>query len=136
MAENKTVKYKVTDFRCDKIIAEGEAVLEANVATDILKGLSINTLSILYTVIIQIISINIGLGVFNLIPLPPLDGSKIFIRFMPYNVRNWIYDHEMWFYMAFLVLWFTDLSSMIISPIMNGIYSGIMNTVVFLLGLF
>ena len=92
--------------------------------------------SVVLTMVEYAVVMNIGLGVFNLIPLPPLDGSKIFIRFMPYNVRNWIYDHEMWFYMAFLVLWFTDLSSMIISPIMDAIYSGIMKAVVFLLGLF
>ena len=29
------------------------------------------------------ISINIGLGIFNLIPLPPLDGSKILAAFLP-----------------------------------------------------
>ena len=92
--------------------------------------------SVVLTMIQYAVVMNIGLGVFNLIPLPPLDGSKIFIRFMPYNIRNWIYDHEMWFYMIFLVLWFTDLSSMIISPIMNAIYSGIMIGVEFLLGLF
>ena len=79
---------------------------------------------------------NIGLGVFNLIPLPPLDGSKIFIRFMPYNIRNWIYDHEMWFYMAFLVIWITNLSSIIITPIMTGIYQGIVTVVKLLLSLF
>ena len=29
-----------------------------------------------------IISINVGLGVFNLIPIPPLDGSKILGEFL------------------------------------------------------
>ena len=33
------------------------------------------------------ISINIGLGVFNLIPLPPLDGSKIIMPFLPYKAK-------------------------------------------------
>ncbi len=28
-------------------------------------------------------SINVGLGVFNLIPIPPLDGSKVFGAFLP-----------------------------------------------------
>ncbi len=91
---------------------------------------------VILTMIQSAIIMNIGLGVFNLIPLPPLDGSKIFIRFMPYNVRNWIYDHEMWFYMAFLVLWITNLSSIIITPIMNGIYQGIVTVVKLLLSLF
>ena len=31
------------------------------------------------------ISTNVGLGVFNLIPLPPLDGSKIIMPFLPYK---------------------------------------------------
>lgn len=91
---------------------------------------------VILSMIHNAISMNIGLGVFNLIPLPPLDGSKIFIRFMPYNIRNWIYDHEMWFYLLFLALWITDLSSYIITPVMSWIYSGIMNVVIFLLGLF
>ena len=34
---------------------------------------------IIISIIIYIITMNIGLGVFNLIPLPPLDGSKIFL---------------------------------------------------------
>lgn len=91
---------------------------------------------VILTMLQSAIIMNIGLGVFNLIPLPPLDGSKIFIRFMPYNVRNWIYDHEMWFYMAFLVLWITNLSSIIITPIMTGIYQGIVTVVKLLLSWF
>ncbi|MCI8832920.1 MAG: site-2 protease family protein [Clostridia bacterium] len=91
---------------------------------------------VILTMLQTAIIMNIGLGVFNLIPLPPLDGSKIFIRFMPYNVRNWIYDHEMWFYMAFLVIWITNLSSIIITPIMTGIYQGIVTVVKLLLSLF
>lgn len=91
---------------------------------------------VILTMLQTAIIMNIGLGVFNLIPLPPLDGSKIFIRFMPYNVRNWIYDHEMWFYMAFLVIWITNLSSIIITPIMNGIYQGIVTVVKLLLSWF
>ena len=91
---------------------------------------------VILTMIQSAIIMNIGLGVFNLIPLPPLDGSKIFIRFMPYNVRNWIYDHEMWFYMAFLVLWITNLSSIIIAPIMTGIYQAIVTAVGLLLSWF
>lgn len=91
---------------------------------------------VIFTMFQCAIIMNIGLGVFNLIPLPPLDGSKIFIRFMPYNIRNWIYDHEMWFYMAFLVLWVTDLSSIIITPIMTWIYQLIVGAVTLILSFF
>lgn len=78
---------------------------------------------VIFTMIEYSILLNIGLGIFNLIPLPPLDGSKIFIRFMPYYIRNWIYNNERWFYIAFLVLWVTNLASAIVIPIRDLIYN-------------
>lgn len=45
-----------------------------------------------------LMSINIGLGVFNLIPIPPLDGSKIFLSLLPdrlyYDIMK--YEHIGW----------------------------------------
>lgn len=72
------------------------------------------------------ISINIGLGVFNLIPLPPLDGSKIIMPFLPYNAKQWFRNNEQIFYIIFVVIWITGIASIIISPAINGITSGIM----------
>ena len=45
--------------------------------------------TIIMTIIASTITMNIGLGVFNLIPLPPLDGSKIFLPILPYNAKQW-----------------------------------------------
>lgn len=45
---------------------------------------------ILYSFLIYYIYVNIGLAVFNLIPVPPLDGSKILLNFLPYNALAWI----------------------------------------------
>lgn len=67
------------------------------------------------------IIVNIGLGVFNLIPLPPLDGSKIFMHFAPQNIRVWLINHENVFYIAFLIIWITGLAGVIISPVINGV---------------
>ena len=92
--------------------------------------------NIIYILLQELVIINIGLGVFNLIPLPPLDGSKIFINLFPYNARRWILEHEQMFYIIFLVLWLTDLASIIISPIINLIYSGLMNGVLAIFRLF
>lgn len=36
-----------------------------------------------YYILLNIISINLGLGVFNLIPIPPLDGSKVLGAVLP-----------------------------------------------------
>ena len=71
------------------------------------------------------INVNIGLGVFNLIPIPPLDGSKILMHFLPYNARNWVAEHRNIFYMVFLLLWITNLVSYIISPVISGVSNGI-----------
>ena len=49
---------------------------------------------IIEIIIISTISVNIGLGVFNLLPFPPLDGSKIFISFMPFKIRNWLIEKQ------------------------------------------
>ena len=68
--------------------------------------------------------VNIGLGVFNLIPLPPLDGSKILNHFLPFNGRQWFARNEMYFYIGFLIIFITGIAGDIISPIMNGVYSG------------
>ena len=92
--------------------------------------------NIIYILLQKLVVINIGLGVFNLIPLPPLDGSKIFINFLPYNARRWITEHSHIFYYIFLAIWITGLASVIISPIINLIYNGLMNVVLAIFRLF
>ncbi len=70
------------------------------------------------------VMINLGLGVFNLIPLPPLDGSKILMYFLPYNARQWFETNQMYFYIGFLIIFVTGIASNIISPILNLVYNG------------
>ena len=76
-------------------------------------------------VLYGIIMINIGLGVFNLIPLPPLDGSKILMHFLSFNAKQWFYNNERIFYFAFIALWVTGLLSSLLSPIFSGVFTGI-----------
>lgn len=92
--------------------------------------------NIIYILLQELVIINIGLGVFNLIPLPPLDGSKIFINFLPYNARRWILEHSQIFYYIFLAIWITGLASIIISPIISLIYEGLMGEVLAIFRLF
>ena len=82
-------------------------------------------MSIWGEVLQRIIMINIGLGIFNLIPLPPLDGSKILMHFLGYNAKQWFYKNEKIFYIAFVLLWITGLLSSLLSPIFSGVFSGI-----------
>lgn len=95
------------------------------ISTNILNNLSMNTATIIYTVVASIITMNVGLGVFNLIPLPPLDGSKVLMHFLSYNAKQWFYRNERIFYIAFVILWITDLLSALLSPILSGVTTGI-----------
>lgn len=42
----------------------------------------------LYLIFSQIVWINVLLGIFNLIPIPPFDGSRILFAFLPYGTEN------------------------------------------------
>lgn len=99
------------------------------VATNALSGLTYQWQSIISIIMTYVISINIGLGVFNLIPLPPLDGSKVLMHFLPYKAKEWFYRNEQIFYIVFLLLFITNLSSVILTPIFSGVFNG-MNWVV------
>lgn len=82
------------------------------------------------------IVVNIGLGVFNLVPLPPLDGSKVLMHFLPYNAKMWFTNNQNIFYMIFLIIWITGIVSYIISPVINVVYSGIYWLVKSIFGIF
>ena len=76
---------------------------------------------IIISIISYIVTMNIGLGVFNLIPLPPLDGSKIFLPILPHNAKSWFIEHEQLFYFIFLIIWITGIAGRLISPIIEQI---------------
>ena len=88
-----------------------------------------NVGSVIMLLIQTTIIINVGLGVFNLIPLPPLDGSKVLKSFLPYNAKQWLEQYSQIFYIIFLVLWISGLAGTIISPLINLVYNGIINFV-------
>ncbi|MEI3356406.1 MAG: site-2 protease family protein [Clostridia bacterium] len=82
---------------------------------------------IILLLIVSVISTNIGLGVFNLIPLPPLDGSKIIMPFLPYKAKEFFVNNEQIFSLIFVVLWVTGIAGIIITPVINWVTSGILS---------
>jgi len=54
-----------------------------------------------------VMSLNIGLGIFNLLPIPPLDGSRILDLFLPLRASLWMSRNEQifrWGLMGLLAL--------------------------------
>ena len=89
------------------------------------------TLAIIFNAII----VNIGLGVFNLIALPPLDGSKVIQPILPSKAKFWLINNQHIFYVIFLALWVTGLAGEFISPIINIIANGVLSFGQFIFGL-
>ena len=65
--------------------------------------------------------INIGLGVFNLIPLPPLDGEKIFRNLLPSKAQRWLQDNYATLSAVFMILWIFGFLEIIVSPVISAL---------------
>lgn len=83
-----------------------------------------------------LITVNIGLGVFNLIPLPPLDGEKIFRNFLPYKAKDWLTRNYQTLYTVFLLLWIFGVLELIVAPVISFLSSALYTGVSFIIALF
>lgn len=82
-------------------------------------ALSSTTLAVVQPLISMLavaVMINIGLAVFNLIPVPPLDGSKILKGFLPERLAYQFEQVEPYGFLILLVLIFTDAVRYVIYP--------------------
>ncbi|MBI4114287.1 MAG: site-2 protease family protein [Candidatus Niyogibacteria bacterium] len=72
-------------------------------------------------VLFFVVFINILLAIFNLVPIPPLDGSKILFSFLPYrfaHIQNFL---EQWGF--FLVVLFIFFLWRLIFPVIGAVFS-------------
>ena len=67
--------------------------------------------------------LSIGLGLFNLLPLPPLDGSKVLAMFLPDRAYAVWMRYERYGMLVLLALSFADIGSSFISNAILGVYS-------------
>lgn len=72
-----------------------------------------------------VIKINIILGSFNLIPIPPLDGSKIVMGFAPARMQYFMARIEPYGFFILIALLFTGLLNPVINFVQTLVVSGI-----------
>ncbi len=72
-----------------------------------------------------IIKINISLAVFNLVPIPPLDGSKILNAVLPDRIYFKIMQYEQYFFIVIIVLLYTGILSIPLNFLSNYILTGL-----------
>ena len=115
------------------------AIIFAIILCAVLKFAPIFAISQLGMIIVLLIQrtiiINIGLGIFNLIPLPPLDGSKIIKHFLPYKAKEWFENNSHIFYILFMILWITGIMGTIIGYPITWAYNGLLTIMTSVFGM-
>lgn len=82
-----------------------------------------NLYSVIYSMFSLCAYLNVSLAVFNLIPLPPFDGSRIFYSVLPAKLYFAVMKYERYILIVFLALLYTGIVSLPISYITNAIIS-------------
>jgi Zn-dependent protease len=70
-----------------------------------------------------LLTMNVSLAVFNLLPFPPLDGSKILDTFLPDSLRPALAALEQYGFLILMVLMYMGFFSAIITPVLRLVYS-------------
>lgn len=83
-------------------------------------------LNIIYLMLTMAFTLSIGLGLFNLIPFPPLDGSKIFYKLYEGNLGRFVRQNEFVLSIAFFALIYSGAVGSILMPLNNLIQNSIL----------
>lgn len=126
----KPVPYNPANFQNQRTgtLAVAAAGVSANFLIAIIFGLVIRFLpnfiavpQSFYFITSAIVIVNLALGIFNLIPIPPLDGSKILFSLLPSSAMPFLYQMEQYslFFLLIFIVFFAD----VLSPIMIFLFS-------------
>ena len=69
------------------------------------------------------IILNVNFGLFNLIPCPPLDGSKVLFSFLPHRVVWKITQYERYFPLALILLLYSNVLDTPLSFLSQSVFT-------------
>ena len=70
------------------------------------------------------------LGVFNILPFPPLDGSKMLASLLPVKIEYYFYKYERYLYFVLILLVATRGIGVIMTPIVEFVFNLILRIVI------
>ena len=73
--------------------------------------------------------LSIGLGVFNLVPIPPLDGSKVLAAFLPDHAYFQLMRYERYGMLLLIFLSFRGVGGGVISAVINWVWNLFVNLI-------
>jgi len=98
-------------------------IVIAMTAISLMQFDAFNTSSVFSTVLPIVAKINIMLAAFNLIPIPPLDGSRVLMEFLPRQMQATLAQFEPYGFFIILILLYTGVLYPVIDLAQDVIYS-------------
>ena len=80
----------------------------------------------LYQFLFTTAFLSVGLGTFNLIPIPPLDGSKVLFSFLPDSAYARLMYYERYGMIVLLLLAVTNVGNGVLSALMTTVFRALM----------
>jgi len=81
------------------------------------------------TVLTYIAVYNVMFMVFNLLPIPPLDGSKVLAALVPWEFEERLYSLDRYGFFILIILIYTGWTDTVLVPLMSKSLMGITNMV-------
>ena len=130
----KPVPFNPDNFHNRRLgtLAVAAAGVSANFLIAIIFGLVVRFAPVVWTGVLSpnfyfitsaIVAVNLALGLFNLVPIPPLDGSKILFSLLPESMSFILYNLER--YALFLLLIFIIFCAGILYPVLTFLFQAL-----------
>ena len=81
--------------------------------------------AVLYVVLLNMCLINISLAIFNLMPFPPFDGSRIYSAFLPQRLYFGVMRYEKYILIAVLALLWLGVLDGPLGFLNHALFSGL-----------